>query len=257
MSEPNQGETTASNTSHTLTRESRYGPFERFVAFNAYERDRWIERQARRVAPGSRVIDVGAGQCRYRPLFAHCEYKSQDFSQLDPSQSGWPGYGSIDYVSDITAIPVDDASFDVALCTEVLEHVPDPIAAIREIARILRRGGRLILTAPQRSGAHQRPYHFYGGFTPSWYRRILPAAGLDVESIESNGGFFKAYGEESQRFTTLLLPTQLRQSRPWLWPAWAVLRARAALIAMACHWLDRYDTDRGFTVGWHVVATKR
>ena len=47
----------------------------------------------------------------------------------------------IDFVSDLLNIPVPDKSYDVILCTEVIEHVPDPISAINEISRILKSGG--------------------------------------------------------------------------------------------------------------------
>lgn len=231
----------------------------RIFSFNAYERDRWVETQAAVVPPGSRVLDVGAGPARYRRLFTHCEYKTQDFKKLTPQQAKWTeasDYADIDYVSDISAIPVPDESFDVVLCTEVLEHVPDPIAAIREVGRILRTGGRLLLTAPQRSGSHQAPYHYYGGFTPDWYRLILPQNGLRIESIEPNGGFFRAYGEETQRFVLMVLGPNWRTSRPWLWPAWVVLKAWALTVVLICHALDRIDRERGFTVGHHVRAVK-
>src|SRR5674476_1266665 len=54
----------------------------------------------------------------------------------------------IDLVSDITAIPAPDASFDAILCSEVLEHVPEPTHALDEFTRLLKPGGVLILTAP-------------------------------------------------------------------------------------------------------------
>jgi len=233
-------------------------PPARVFAFNAHDRDAWVARNAALIAPGSRVLDVGAGAAQYRPLFAHCEYKTQDSGRLTVAQAGWAGagYGDIDYVSDISAIPVPDGSFDAVLCTEVLEHVPEPIDAMREISRILRPRGRLLLTAPQRSGKHQAPQHYYGGFTPEWYRTILPRYGLTVDSIEPNGGFFRAYGEETQRFVFMILPRGWRQKAPWLWPAWAVLKAWALTVVLASHGLDRFDSDRGFTVGHHVVATK-
>jgi len=232
----------------------------RIFSFNAYERDNWVKSQAEQVPEGSRVLDVGAGPARYRRLFNHCEYRTQDFKGLTPEQAEWAeatDYGDIDYVSDISQIPVPDRSFDVVLCTEVLEHVPEPVAAIREISRILRPGGRLLLTAPQRSGSHQAPFHYYGGFTPEWYRHFLPEYGLRVDSIEPNGGFFRAYGEETQRFVVMVLPAGWRQNAPWLWPAWAVLKAWALAVVAACHGLDRFDSQRGFTVGHHVVATKQ
>jgi ubiquinone/menaquinone biosynthesis C-methylase UbiE len=179
----------------------------RIYAFNQYERDRWVAAQAAKVAPSSRVLDVGAGSCPYRNLFAHCEYKTHDFAQLQPDQLlGRQGYGAIDYISDILSIPVPDASFDVILCTEVLEHVPEPIRAVQEFARILKPGGKLLLTAPLGSGLHQEPYHFYGGYTPHWYHKFLKEAGFESITIEPNGGFFKHYGQESLRFVTLLAP---------------------------------------------------
>ncbi len=118
------------------------------LAFNQLLRDRWMTEQANQVPEGSRVLDVGAGSSPYRRLFAHCDYHTQDFAQLNAEQLRHGGYGPIDYVSDATAIPVPDAGFDLVLCTEMLEHVPEPIRVIRELARILKPGGRLLLSAP-------------------------------------------------------------------------------------------------------------
>jgi SAM-dependent methyltransferase len=172
----------------------------RIYSFNQTERDLWVAEQAAAVPAGSRVLDVGAGSCRYRDLFHHCEYQTQDFARLPPAELGIGlAYGRIDYVSDILAIPVLDGSFDVVLCTEVLEHVPEPILAVREFARILRPGGRLLLTTPLGSGLHQEPYHFYGGYTPYWFDKHLREAGFSQLTIQANGGFFKHYGQESQR----------------------------------------------------------
>src|SRR5205085_11352689 len=127
------------------------------LAFNLCNRDRWIAEQAARVPTGSRVLDVGAGSAPYRALFAHCDYKTQDFVQLRGDQLRHGGYTAIDVVCGANAIPVPDASFDVVVCTEVLEHVPEPIAVVREFGRIVSAVGRLLLTAPLWSGIHQEP----------------------------------------------------------------------------------------------------
>ena len=227
-----------------------------FFAFNLRQRDEWIADQAAAIPAGARVLDVGAGACRYRPLFAHCDYKTHDFKQLTATDVGWGGYGAIDYVSDICAIPVADASFDAILCAEVLEHVPNPISALGEMARILNRGGTLLLTAPQRSGAHQAPHHYYGGFTPSWYKTFLPEHGLTLVSITPNGGLFRAYGEETQRVALLLASATRFPPLPLGRLLRAVLKASASAVALASEWLDRYDKEKTFTVGYHVVATR-
>jgi SAM-dependent methyltransferase len=51
-------------------------------------------------------------------------------------------------VDDASALPLSDASVDVAVCSEVLEHLFDPLAAVREIRRVLQSGGTLIVTVP-------------------------------------------------------------------------------------------------------------
>jgi SAM-dependent methyltransferase len=232
----------------------------RIYAFNQAERDLWVERIAASLPTGSRVLDVGAGGCPYRQLFKHCWYETHDFAQLQPSQlRDFSNYGEIDYVSDITVIPVDDRSFDAVICTEVIEHVPDPVAAIREMARILRPGGRIILTAPLGSGLHQQPYHFYGGFTPFWYRRVLAAEGFTDATIEANGGFFRWYGQESQRFNLLLHPSNFTTppARVLAGAAWALTYPffRVAM-PLFCFFLDAADRTRDFTVGYHVTAVR-
>ncbi|HSX17901.1 MAG TPA: methyltransferase domain-containing protein [Candidatus Saccharimonadales bacterium] len=145
----------------------------------------WVDRQARLLPKGTKVLDVGAGELPYKDSFAHCEYVAQDLVQT-------PGmaYGKIDIVSDITDIPVKNTSFDAILCSEVFEHIPDPPAAIKELARILKPGGRLIFTAPLGSGHHQQPYHFYGGLTRYWYEKFLPENDLTILDLQPNGGLF-------------------------------------------------------------------
>jgi ubiquinone/menaquinone biosynthesis C-methylase UbiE len=235
----------------------RYGRLGKIFAFGDYDRDQWVAKEAKSLPKGSRVLDVGAGNCRYRRLFDHCVYKTHDFAKLAEESTGG-GYGKLDYVSDICSIPVENGSFDVILCTEVLEHVPEPVRAIREMARILKQNGTLLLTAPQRSGLHQAPYHFYGGYTPFWYQYFLPQYNLKIVSMEANGGFFKHYGEETQRFVSILFADKgrLRYKRVLFFPVFVVCKLYALAVCILCYWLDRIDTAKDFTVGYHIKATK-
>ena len=228
----------------------------RMFAFNECERDDWVAAQAALVPSQSRVIDIGAGSCPYRAHFAHCEYRAHDFAKLEQGQlRGGDAYAAVDYISDICDLPVPDGSFDVALCTEVLEHIPDPIRAVGETARVLRSGGRLILTAPLGSGLHQEPYHFYGGYTPHWYRKFLGEAGFVDISIQPNRGFFSHYGQECIRFLAMLAPWRGTSRLPWF-PLWLVGLPWCLLIPLLAKALDRLDREKGFTVGYHVTATK-
>jgi SAM-dependent methyltransferase len=230
----------------------------RVWSFNTFNRREWVAEEAARVPRGARVLDVGAGPGQYRPLFAHCEYLTQDFGQ-EPATIG--KYTKLDFECDITAIPVESESFDAVLCTEVLEHVPEPLKALAEIARILKPGGKLLLTAPLGSLLHQEPYHYYGGYTPYFYRRFLPELGFEIEDLHSNQGFFSLFGQETQRYADLLrdpavkrLPFAKRALlaivRLLLWPL-------VQILPLAGNWLDALQLEQMATIGYHVVAVKR
>jgi SAM-dependent methyltransferase len=171
---------------------------ERQLFPEAYRRDCWVKAQAESLAAGSWVLDAGAGASKYRPYFSHCRYETQDFCEYQGDLVKY--LKAIDYVSDITAIPLPDHQLDAILCTEVLEHVPDPMAVLREFSRLLKGGGKLFLTAPMLSFLHMEPYHYYGGFTLFWYKHWLPQFGFNIESTVAYGGPGQSYRNNAVGF---------------------------------------------------------
>jgi FkbM family methyltransferase len=236
-----------------LRRSASTQPLAELHDFNQRNRDSWVRAKAAAVVPGAKVLDVGAGTCPYRSMFAHCEYKTHDFKHYEGEKLGnTREYGQIDYESEITAIPLPDSSFDVILCTEVLEHVPEPVAALREMARLLRPSGRMLLTAPLGSGLHQLPFHFYGGYTPEWYRHFAGKLGLEVREITPNGGFFRQLAQECARVS-------------WTLPQHQHLHGnnQQFIRDLFGEWLPRYlfaleekHFIGQFTVGYHVELLK-
>jgi SAM-dependent methyltransferase len=78
----------------------------------------------------------------------------------------------------------------VILCTEVFEHIPHPIKTIQEFGRLLKKNGKLILTAPSNCLRHMDPYFFYTGFTDRWYERFLKENDFKIELIAPIGDYY-------------------------------------------------------------------
>lgn len=171
---------------------------------NAATRDAWVAKVLAEISPGARLLDAGAGECQYRKHCGHLRYVAQDNAVYDGKgdegmQTGSWDFSQIDIVSDILDIPEPDASFDAVLCTEVLEHLPDPVRALDEMARLLRPGGTFIITAPFWSLTHFAPYHYATGFNRYFYEFHLGRLGFDIVDMIPNGNFFECVGQELRR----------------------------------------------------------
>jgi ubiquinone/menaquinone biosynthesis C-methylase UbiE len=182
---------------------------EQVGTMNASKRDEWIRKALRQLPAGISLLDAGAGEQPYKKECQHLEYVSQDFAQYHPEElkeglqmKDW-NYGSLDIISDVTAIPRPDASFDVVLCTEVIEHIVNPVEAIQEFARLLKPGGQLILTAPFCSMTHFAPYHFYSGYNRFFYESVLTTHGFEIVEMEENGNYFEYVAQEMKRLEAM------------------------------------------------------
>lgn len=226
---------------------------------NELSRQSWLKRTLAQLSAGSRILDAGAGELKNRQYCGHLEYVSQDFCQYGGQQGvggaineglqckSW-NTSRIDLVSDITGIPAPDASFDAILCSEVLEHVPEPTHVLDEFARLLKPGGPLILTAPFASLVHMAPYHYCSGFSRYWYEHHLPARGFHIEKLIANGDWF-AYTEQE----LMRLGSMERLRGNWCWP----LAYAYSLLGVLYFKLraDKRAEDLA-CFGWHCVAVK-
>ncbi len=146
-----------------------------FVEQLPYERRSivtFVGQAADSLPPGAAVLDVGAGDAPYRELFAHCDYRTVDWSGSVHEYAG-----DADIVARAEQLPLKDGAVDVVLMTQVLEHVANPAAALNEAARVLCSGGQIYLTVPFVWELHELP-HDYWRFTPASLEQLLADAGF-------------------------------------------------------------------------------
>ena len=105
--------------------------------------------------------------------------------------------------SDCNPIPLDDGTGDLVICTEVLEHVPDPVQFLGELIRVAKPGAQLLITVPDARSesfvaATAPPQYFQVPnhiriFSTDEFRQLILDAGLDIESHQFMGCFWSVY----------------------------------------------------------------
>jgi SAM-dependent methyltransferase len=132
---------------------------------------RWLTAEARQAHADLgpyRLLDVGCGELPYRPLFA-------------PYVASYVGVDAVenplaDLRGPIESLPVADGAFDVVLCAQVLEHVDDPVAAVRELHRVTAAGGRVLLSTHGAMVYHPSPVDLWR-WTHAGLERLFASAG--------------------------------------------------------------------------------
>lgn len=202
---------------------------------NEQFRDRWVRDELRNAVRGTgaaSILDVGAGSSPFKNT---CDalglrYVAHDFGKYDGAgddaglQCGTWRTSGYDVTCDILDIPHEWAS-DVVLCTEVLEHVPDPIRALERMSQLVKPSGTLIITVPFMSFMHQAPYWFQGGLSPYWFDYWIPRVGLRIESLTVTGDYVDFVDQELDRVSRAI-PLPSRVWRPLRATATKVMRKR-------------------------------
>lgn len=168
----------------------------------------WIESTLKKIPAGSTILDAGAGESQFKKFCSHLKYIAQDFGQYEGEgevglHTGSWDNSKLDIVSDIISIPLPDASVDAIMCTEVFEHIANPVLAIKEFSRLLKPGGYLLITAPFASITHFAPYHFASGLSRFFYEHHLPENGFTIDDLQLNGNFFEFVAQETRRIKTV------------------------------------------------------
>lgn len=225
------------------------------VSPSRYWLDKEIGTFAASLRPGSLVLDAGAGNQRYRPKFVDHRYESADFEMVDKK------YQPSTYVCDLASIPVEDNRYDAILFSQVMEHLPKPVAVLAELRRVLKPGGTIFCSAPLFYEEHEKPYDFYR-YTQFGFRHLFEDAGLRVVETRWLEGFMgTAYLQ--MRWLAKYMPLSPKALGGGVagWSMAAILvplkpiLLLLASLAAACDKNNRY-TGKGYPSSYVVLALK-
>lgn len=140
-----------------------------------------LYREIRSLAPRveGRVLDFGCGSKPYVELFT----RTSEYIGVDIETSGHDHTNSaVDVFYDGEVLPFEDGRFDAVVSFQVFEHVPDLNRSLAEIARVLRPGGKLLVTMPFTFPEHEIPFDFRR-LTQFGLRDFLQVHGMEVEHL--------------------------------------------------------------------------
>jgi len=216
------------------------GGLRRYVLYFEAAMEDAVRRFAGSLPSGARLLDAGAGEGNYKHYFNRQRYVGLD---LGIGDAQW-NYSSLDLLGDLARLPFRDGAFDAAINVVTLEHVQEPAQVIRELARTLMPGGRLLLIAPHEWEEHQQPHDYYR-YTRYGLDHLLRAAGFTNMDIQPVGGFFR------------LLSRRLMNALQFF-PGPLMIVAAIFFVppALALPLLEPLDKRRNFTLGYICSAQK-
>jgi SAM-dependent methyltransferase len=140
------------------------------------------------------LLDVGCGQMPYKNLILQNNKAIEKYIGMDLDSSSIHDTSVADLHWDAHTIPLDNATMDCAMATEVLEHSFVPEQTLGEINRVLKPGGKFFFTVPFIWPLHEVPYDAYR-YTPFSLRRHLENTGYRNIEIKPLGGWHASFAQ--------------------------------------------------------------
>jgi len=196
-----------------------------------------------------RLIDIGCGEKPYESFLSKyvSEYVGVDHEETLHCRD------TIDIFAPAYDIPVEDESFDCALCTAVLEHLEEPGKAISECARILKAGGIALYTVPFIWELHEEPRDFYR-YSKYGLRYLFETNGFQIIELKALSGFWVTF---AQALTLYLWKfRRKRRLRKFLKPLFMLIPPFVILIQGMAYLLDIIDKREEWTWMYLIVAKK-
>lgn len=158
----------------------------------------WLQSEAKRASDDLgryRVLDVGCGVKPYEPYF---EPYADAYVGVDV------GNPAADIEGSVEALPVEDGSYDLVLCTQVLEHVEHPGQAVRELYRVTAPGGRVLASTHGVQVYHPSPTDYWRWTHAGLERTFRRSADWASVSVTPVGGAATCLAAMSAVYADLL-----------------------------------------------------
>ncbi|AFY81403.1 class I SAM-dependent methyltransferase [Oscillatoria acuminata] len=191
-----------------------------------------------------KLVDIGCGTKPYKDLLSPyvTDHIGVDHENTIHNKS------EIDLIGTAYNIPIENAIFDSAICTAVLEHLEEPELALKECYRVLKPGGLAIYSVPFIWHIHEEPRDFYR-FSKYGLKYLFEKVGFEIVEIKALSGFWVTFGQ-------LFVYNLYRLNRgPLRW--FRIIDAVGLCIQLLSYGLNKIDKTEQWTWMYMIVALKK
>jgi ubiquinone/menaquinone biosynthesis C-methylase UbiE len=156
--------------------------------------DSFFFQQSKLISNASNILDLGGEKGNSKRGVFEVEALNHKVVALNISRKK-----QIDIEGNGGLLPIKSSSFELVLCAETLEHVPDPMKVLQEIFRVLSDGGMLLATVPFNFRVHGDPFD-YGRYTNHYFKEAVKKIGFSKFEIRKQGYFWSVLADMGREF---------------------------------------------------------
>ena len=149
----------------------------------------FLKLKSKNIPHSSVILDIGSGTKPFEYLFNNHNYHSHDFDGYQNYKNS--SSQNYTYNCEILDIP-EQIKYDVLICTEVIEHIPDITSVFKKFKKLLKPRGDLFLTFPFASMYHQEPYFFSSGYSTYLIENLCKEFDMEIIEFQQSGTYINS-----------------------------------------------------------------
>ncbi|MDR3128694.1 MAG: class I SAM-dependent methyltransferase [Tannerellaceae bacterium] len=202
------------------------------------------------IKDGNDVLDIGCGNKPYEEYIQGLINPKEQTARYTGCDIVQSSAQKVDIICEATNIPEPSGTYDIVLCTQVIEHVFEHQKVFSEAYRLLKPGGYFIVSGPMVWSLHEEPYDFYR-FTKYGFCELLTGSGFSIVHEKMGGGQWATFGQMFLHITSISAKNKFLRKILHVFCKPTVLFSN-----LFFPWIDKKFNNANYTLNYLFVGKK-